>query len=456
MANRYKIYAVIFVLIITAACSDSPGMYRRYEASGNYTRSTHKVKILFLSISDSDVRVNIREKYIKANLEKEMPDIEVEYDLGGGGQDYASKLKVYNSSGSMPDVWFSEQNLSTVVIAADNALDLSPYIFRWDFDKKFSGKDLIMPDKNGKIYCVQSGNDKFTTPRLWYHKDLFEKYGIQVPATYEELLKVCELLNAKGIVPISIIGRDGWTLNLHLLQTMIMSEDPQVVIDMLNGATDFTNPVIKRALERIRELVLAGAFPKNAVNTGYEPAINMYTSGSAAMLAAFSWELPKLEKLSPDTDFMPWPSARMGTSTEDAVQYWGAPLSGYMVWSKTKNPEAAARFAMYCATQDALYYNIESKSPTELNTGVKIENSSVLAKKDLEQLELTPIKVPSIWSAAFNTRTSAEISVQNSKLLTGRYSPEEYIRAINPLWLENAREIRDKGRDLHYRFHLLP
>ena len=38
-----------------------------------------------------------------------MPNVEVEYDLGGGGQDYANKLKAYNASGDMPDVWFSSR-----------------------------------------------------------------------------------------------------------------------------------------------------------------------------------------------------------------------------------------------------------------------------------------------------------------------------------------------------------
>lgn len=443
MAKWCKIYALILMLSLTAACSNSEGLYTKSNTS-EASAPTKKIKILFLSISDSNVREKIRKDYIEANLEKELPFIELEYDLGGGGQEYANRLKIYNSSGNMPDVWFSEQNLSTVVIDSGNALDLAPYIYKWGFDKKFTDKDFLAPDKNGRIYSVQSGNDRFTSPRLWYHKNIFEKYGLQVPDTYDQLLEVCQRLKENGIVPISIIGRDGWTVNLHLLQTMIMAEDPQVAVDMVNGDTDFNNPVVKRALERIVKLVQVGAFPENVASLDYEPAINLYTSGEAAMLSAFSWELKRLEKLSPDTDFIPWPSVNGGTDNTKAVQYWGAPLSGYMVWAKTENPEAAARFAMYCATQDALFYNIENKSPTMLDTGVKIDNLSALAKKDLVQLDQAHIKVPSIWSAAFNTRVSAEISVQNSKLLTGKYSPDEYIKVINPVWLENAEEIKNR------------
>ncbi len=438
-----KISLLILIIVTFTACGRFEDSQHIKGKASSSLPLNEKVKILFLSISDSDVRNVIREKYIQENLSKELPEVEVEYDLGGGGQDYASKLKVYNSSGSMPDVWFSEQNLSTVVIAAGNALDLAPFIYKAGFDKKFSSKEFIVPDKNGKIYCVQSGNDKYRTPRLWYHKNLYQKNNIAVPETFDELLKVCDKFKQKGIVPISIIGKDGWSLNLHLLQTMIMAEDPQVIFKLLGNKTDFTDPVIKRALERIRELVQIGAFAKDVGNIDYTRAINLYTSGNAAMLAMFSWELPNLEKISPDTDFMLWPAAKEGLDPSKAIQYWGAPLSGYLVSATTKNPEIAARFAMYCATQDALYYNIESKSPTELDTGIKIEDLSELTIKDIQQLDKAVLKVPSLWAIAFNTRMSVEIATQNSKLLTGSYSPDDYIKVINPLWIENIEKVKE-------------
>ena len=396
-----------------------------------------KVKIKFLSLSTDDNRNNIREKYIKVNVAKEMPNVEVEYDLGGGGQDYANKLKAYNASGDMPDVWFSEQNLSSVVVSAGNALDMAQYVKASGFDKKFKMAEVIAPDKDGKIYCVQPGADQYFTPRLWYHKDIFAQNGVEVPKTFDELVAVCETLKGKGIVPMSIVGKDGWTPNLHMLQTMIMAEDPQVAVDLVNNKTDFSNPVVKNALGRIQKLAQVGAFADGVTNIDYGPAMEMYNGGNSAMLAMFTWELTGLETTSPDTDFIPWPSAKEGNDANASIQFWGAPLSGYLASAQTENPEVAAQFAMFCAVQDALFYNIENKAITALDTGVAIEGISPLAQKNLDQFNAAQLKVPSLWAATYNTKMSAEISTLNSYLLTGQYSPDEYIAAINPIWAEN-------------------
>jgi raffinose/stachyose/melibiose transport system substrate-binding protein len=405
-------------------------------ASSEAPQAEEKIKIKFLSLSADDNRNNIREKYIKVNAPKEFPNVEIEYDLGGGGQDYANKLKAYNASGDMPDVWFSEQNLSSVVVKAGNALDLLPYVKETGFDKLFSMPEMVAPDKDGKLYCVQPGADQYFTPRLWYHKDIFAANNIQIPKTFDELVAVCEKLKATGIVPMSIVGKDGWTPNLHMVQTMIMAEDPQVAIDLGNGDTDFNNPVIKNALGRIQKLVQVGAFAPGVTNIDYGPAIEMYKSGNAAMLAMFTWETGGLEADAPDTDFFPWPTAKEGLDPNSMIQYWGAPLSGYLASANSKNPDVAAKFAIFCAIQDGLFYN-ESGTSTMLDTGVKIENVSPLMKKHQDQFSAAAIKVPSFWAATFNAQMSAEFATQNSMLLTGDYSPDDYIKAINPIWADN-------------------
>jgi raffinose/stachyose/melibiose transport system substrate-binding protein len=423
------------MVISLSACS----LGTKKETAKTDTAKTDKIKLKFLSLSADDNRNKIRENYIKKNLEKAMPNVEVEYDLGGGGQDYYNKLKTYNASGDLPDVWFSEQNLSLVVLNSGNCLDLTQYVKKESFDQKFTMKEAIAPWKDGKIYCLQPGADQYFTPRLFYHKDIFTKNNIQVPKTFDELLAACKALKDKGITPMSIVGKDGWSPNLHMLQTMMMIEDPNAVMDLVNNKIDFTHPVVKNAIGRIQKLVQVGAFDPGVTNVDYGPAVEQFTSDKSAMLAMFTWELPNLEKSVKDLDFILWPSAKDGSDASSAIQYWGAPLSGYLVSKNTKNPEIAAKFAMYCAEQDALFYNIENKAPTAYNTGIKIEGMSDLAKKNIDQFNAAKLKVPSLWSAVYDAKMSAEISTANSKLLTGQYSPDDYIKAINPVWKNNGK-----------------
>lgn len=428
-----------FVTIaITAA------MMLSISACGSKTTNTastnnpaQKVKLKFLMTSADENRNKIRDNYIKKNLEKEFPNVEIEYELGGGGDDYYNKLKTYNASGNLPDIWFSEQNLSLVMLNAGNCLDLTSYVKKDGFDQKFKMKEVIAPQKDGKIYCLQPGADQYFTPRLFYHKDIFTKNNIQVPKTFDELLDACKKLKDSGVVPISIVGKGGWSPNLHLLQTMIMAEDPNVAVDLVNNKTDFNNPVVKNAVGRIQKLVQIGAFDKGVTNVDYGPAMEQFNSNKSAMLAMFTWELPNLEKTNKDLDFMLWPAAKDGVDANASIQYWGAPLSGYFVWKDTKNPEVAAKFAMYCTKMEAEFYNTENKAPTSYDTGIKLDGMSELAQKNFNQFNDAKLKIPSLWSAVYNAGTSAEITTADGKLLTGDYSPDNYIKDINPVWKEN-------------------
>jgi len=52
--------------------------------------------------------------------------------------------------------------------------------------RKYQGKDFIAPFMYEIVY-------------MWYRKDVFEKYGVQVPTTWKELLGVCETIDTPGM-----------------------------------------------------------------------------------------------------------------------------------------------------------------------------------------------------------------------------------------------------------------
>ena len=70
----------------------------------------------------------------------------------------------------------------------------------------FSSDALEVETINGSLYGAPGAYAQYLT--VFYNKDLFEQAGVTVPATYDEFLKACDTLKAKGITPIAMGGQE--------------------------------------------------------------------------------------------------------------------------------------------------------------------------------------------------------------------------------------------------------
>lgn len=318
--------AAIASLLWLSACggngkngaSESPAAEPPARATQQASESAEKkepVKLKLITISSDESRQKIMNDYIKPNVAKELPGIEIEYEETA---DVAAKMKIYNASGDLPDVFWSGSDYAPAIINANNQLDLKPYITKDGYIDNFNVKEAL--EFRGGIYALTSGADTYFNPRVFYHKDIFEKNGIAIPTTFDELVEACKKLSEAGIQPISTPGKGGWSPAFFLIQTMIQIEDPAVAQDLVANKTDFTNPVVKNALDRVITLAKAGAFGKGAANLDYGPAKELFTQNKAAMYMMMSWELPDLEANVPDLDFFPWPKASDKFDPANVVQ----------------------------------------------------------------------------------------------------------------------------------------
>lgn len=397
--------------------------------------ATEKIKLRLMTISTDENRTKIMEEFIKPNIEAAFPNVEVTFEPGGGGEDYANKIKTYNSAGDLPDVWYSTAAEATPIMEAGNMLDLTPYITEDGFINKYKIPEAIK-HSDGKVYSLSSGCDSYFTPRIFYNKQIFADNNIEIPKTFDELLAVCEQLKAKNIIPITTPGKGGWAPTLFLFQTMVMVEDPNVVNDLVLNKTDFSNPVVKNALGRIEQLAKAGAFPEGEAGLDYGPAKELFVTDKAAMYMMFTWELPELAK-NPNYDFFSWPSAGAKYDGTNAIQFWGSPLNGYYVFSKSKHVKEAVALAEFCAMQDALYFNSQN-APCTLTTGKESEATEPLMKKNLEDYNKAELKLPSLTLYAMDSKVNAEFSSLGSKLLTGDYTAEQFVEDFKNTWAENT------------------
>lgn len=440
-----KAFALILALCLVfsmVACSSAAPEAAKPENSESAKQTeakeevsgSEKVKLRLVSISTDDNQTAILENYIKKNIAEALPNIEVEFEPGGGGEDMSNKLKTYNSTGDLPDVWYSTADYAFPIIGAGNQLDLASYIAADGFIDNYNVPEAL-EFRNGTIYTLPSGADTYFVPRVFFNKAIFEENNIEIPTTFEELLDVCDKLNDAGIVPISLVGKGGWAPQLFLVQTFIQLIDPTVAEQLLRNETDFSNPVCLEAVQKIEELVHAGAFPEGVANLDYGPALEMFTSGRSAMYWGFTWEVNNLGA-DENVDIMQWPALSDNVDPTTVTQLWGSPLNGYAVNAKSEHLEEAIQLAEFCVKMEALYY-AENGSSTNLNPGIEAAGQSALMQKHLAMYDAATTKINAIYLNAMDGSVGAEYGLLGANLLTGDYSAENYIADMNAAWAEN-------------------
>ncbi len=94
---------------------------------------------------------------------------------------------------------------------------------------------------------------------VWYNKDIFAKYNLKVPTTWDEFLQVCETLKKNGITPMVQSVQGGWTTFI-MFEEMVARQDPQLYVDLCEGRVKYSDPRVKKAFTVWADLIAKGYF----------------------------------------------------------------------------------------------------------------------------------------------------------------------------------------------------
>lgn len=127
---------------------------------------------------------------------------------------------------------------------------------------------------------------------LFYNKELFDKHGATPPATWDDLLKLVELFNSKGVAPISLGGQSRWTSMMWLEYLLDRIGGPEPFRKIANDEADaWSDPAVISMGQRVQELVKANGFVKGfssiTADSNADQAL-LYT-GKAAMMLHGGW-----------------------------------------------------------------------------------------------------------------------------------------------------------------------
>ncbi len=192
---------------------------------------------------------------------------------------------------------------------------------------------------------------------FWYNKDLFKQAGVEVPATWDELIDATAKLKAAGIAPIALGQKDRWPAAFYW-DYMALRTCGEDIVQATAQSLDFSDPCWVEAGNQVKRLVDAQPFQEAYEGT---PAQNVPTSsagllanGKAAMELQGHWNPNAMTTLTDPAGglgdklgWFPFPAVTGGKG--DPADALGGG-DGYSV--STNAPPEAADFLKYLVSLD--------------------------------------------------------------------------------------------------------
>ncbi len=200
--------------------------------------------------------------------------------------------KVAASSKTLPNMWFNWGG-SLGSFYVDNGLtyDLTAYAEENNWAEKFNSNALNLCTFDGKVsgYPVS-----YNVLGIYYRKDIFEQYGLEVPTTFEEFEQVCATLKENGVTPISTGGLYGWH-TMRFLELLIEHYAGSELHDKMNTFDEsWDNDAVAQAFGKYQEFVDKGYFPDGFLTQDPNDTLIAMANGQCAMDVQGQWQDGKI------------------------------------------------------------------------------------------------------------------------------------------------------------------
>ncbi|MEX2415572.1 MAG: extracellular solute-binding protein [Paenibacillaceae bacterium] len=421
--------ALVIMAIMIAGCS-SNNEANAVNQSGNNNKGgtqvdekvdekgqTEKVKLTIGSWRTEDTEAYNK---IIAEFTKSNPNIEIEFKPTKNTE-YNTVLNTALQTGGGPDIIHLRPYAAGRQLADAGFLEPIDGIKGLDI---FAKETLIAATgSDGKVYGVPT---VFSSTQIFYNKKLFQQHGIQVPKTWDELLKAADTLKGNNIVPFAFGSKEGWLLSLtHGMVGPSHYGGTDFVNKATSGETNFASKEFIASLQALKDLT--PYFPDNYIGLGMDDIRNLFVTEQAGMFVMGDWELAVMQKTNPDLDIDLFPVPPATADGEASVTAW---VDGsFAVNAKSANKEAALKFLEYMTTKEfgTLVVN-ELKKPSTI-AGVTANDPLVAKISEYAN----SISTPYMFVVHFNSgnptsKATLETSLQGMYL--NELTPEQVSDAV--------------------------
>ncbi|WP_051900333.1 extracellular solute-binding protein [Streptomyces aureus] len=360
-------------------------------------------------------------------FEAQHPGVKVKFEEKGFEQIQKTAPMVLNSNDAPDLMEYNKGNATAGLLSKQGLLtDLTAEASARGWDKKLSAgvRTTSRYDTNG----VMGSGKWYGVPNyaeytmVFYNKDLFEKYGIAEPTTYDELVSAMDAFVAKGVTPLANAGAE-YIAQQYLYQLALSKADRSWVdtYELYKGKADFHDTAWSYAADTFADWVRKGYISKKSSGTKAEDAGVSWIQGRSPILFSGSWWYGRFEseaKFDWDSGLFPGSNLTLGSGGN----LWVVPKGA-------KNKELAYDFidiTMSKKIQNLLGNKggvpvaADTSAITDAKTKTLIADYNTLSGRD--GLAFYPDwPVPGFYDVLVS---------ETQKLITGSEKPDAYLDAL--------------------------
>lgn len=412
-----------------ATPSSEPSPTTTQEAQKDNTGEKVKLSI-YAQYADDDTKIPY--DYAVQELAKEYPNVELELIVQA--QDDGMTLSTLAATNNLPDIFQVGTELINSLRETNQVMVLNDVAKATGFtDKVFESSENLLYAEDGNIYAFPYAGQEYV---LWYYnKALFEEAGLEVPKTYDDLLKCIEVFKSKDITPMALFGQEGW-ITTSMYDAIATRYDAGGIKKLDEGKGSVKEDAYVKAAETLNKLVNAGMFQADVTNSNYDQASALFLEGKAAMFLNGQWYIEDATKaLGDNVDWMFYPSYDEASYEAGKAAFaGGGAAGGYAVNPDSPNAQLAAEVAAFISEKYCEAKVLYRSNPL---VTVKVD---VKADKELSpMMKKLSDTIPSITSTTkftwglTNSIFNAGIMDQTQFLLLSQYTPQEFIDEMDAI-----------------------
>lgn len=426
----YLVLTVVFMMSLLAACKkvvqetkNGGGTKESEKESKTDSDKPNPVTLRTASFyGGTDAKAPIYQEFNKKFM-SDYPYITIEDDSQVSDQDWKTRIAADFAVGNEPDVllFFTDSNASDV-LAADKFVTIEEIKAEYpDYAKD------TLPSALAEAANLDGVQRAVPTTGFWEglfcNKDLFDKYGLELPTDWSKMLKAIETFKENDIIPISVSLNN--VPNYWIEYLMLVAAGPEGYATVPQSVPEDW----VKGLEMFKTLRDLGAFPVDTDTIDNDVARELFKNKQAAMELEGSWYVDGI----PDQDntvvvaFPIFP----GGKAEPGAMVAGLSSGFYITkraWNDPDKRDAAVKFVMMHTSSEAVtvYWNGNGQA------AAKVEPLADMTPLGISGLNYsraaTSISAPTdarISQEAYNTFVAGIVDVS-----TGARTPADLIEEV--------------------------